>query len=56
MIICSVSLAAVFLIIFIISAKNGQFEDDESPAVRILLEDKNPESEQKKTNDDKKQT
>lgn len=48
MIICSVSLAAVFLIIFIISAKNGQFEDDESPAVRILLEDKNPESEQKK--------
>ena len=53
MIICSVSLAAVFLIIFIISAKNGQFEDDESPAVRILLEDKNPKSEQKKTNDDK---
>lgn len=38
MIICSVSLAVVFLIIFIISARNGQFEDDESPAVRILLE------------------
>lgn len=38
MIICSVSLAAVFLIIFIIGAKNGQFEDDESPAVRILME------------------
>jgi cbb3-type cytochrome oxidase maturation protein len=38
MIICSVSLAAIFLIIFIISARNGQFEDDESPAVRILLE------------------
>lgn len=38
MIICSVSLAVIFLIIFIISAKNGQFEDDESPAVRILLE------------------
>lgn len=39
MIICSVSLAVVFLIIFIINAKKGQFEDDESPAVRILLED-----------------
>ncbi len=38
MILCSVLLAVVFLIIFIISARNGQFEDDESPAVRILLE------------------
>lgn len=38
MIICSVLLAVVFLIIFIVSAKNGQFEDDESPAVRILLD------------------
>lgn len=38
MIICSVSLAVIFLIIFIVSARNGQFEDDESPAVRILLE------------------
>lgn len=40
MIICSVSLAVIFLIIFIISAKSGQFDDNESPAVRILLEDK----------------
>ena len=39
MIICSVSLAVVFLIIFIIGAKKGQFEDDESPAVRILMDD-----------------
>lgn len=38
MILCSVSLALIFLVIFIISARNGQFEDDESPAVRILLE------------------
>lgn len=38
MILCSVLLAAVFLVIFIISARNGQFEDDESPAVRILLD------------------
>lgn len=39
MIICSVSLAVVFLVIFIINAKKGQFEDDESPAVRILFDD-----------------
>lgn len=39
MIICSVSLAVVFLVIFVIGAKRGQFEDDESPAVRILLDD-----------------
>ena len=38
MIFCSVLLAVVFLIIFIVSARNGQFDDDESPAVRILLE------------------
>lgn len=45
MIICSVSLAAVFLIIFIISVKSGQFEDDESHAVRILLEEKNSDTD-----------
>ena len=39
MIICSVSLAVIFLIIFIIGARKAQFEDDESPAVRILFED-----------------
>lgn len=38
MILCSVTLAVIFLIIFIISARKGQFEDDESPAVRILLD------------------
>lgn len=39
MILCSVSLAVVFLVIFIINARKGQFEDDESPAVRILFDD-----------------
>ncbi|AZA73700.1 MULTISPECIES: cbb3-type cytochrome oxidase assembly protein CcoS [Chryseobacterium] len=39
MILCSVSLAVVFLIIFIVNARRGQFEDDESPAVRILFDD-----------------
>ncbi len=47
MIICSVSIAVIFLIVFIISAKNGQFDDDESPAVSILLEDKKLETENK---------
>jgi cbb3-type cytochrome oxidase maturation protein len=58
MILCSVLLAMVFLIIFIISAKNGQFEDDESPAVRILLDseiiDKKTESQKKKQTQRKK--
>lgn len=39
MILCSVSLAAIFLVVFIVFARKGQFEDDESPAVRILFED-----------------
>lgn len=39
MIICSVSLGFVFLIVFIVNVKKGQFEDDESPAVRMLLDD-----------------
>jgi cbb3-type cytochrome oxidase maturation protein len=43
MIICSVSLAVIFLIIFIINVKKGQFEDDESPAIRVLLEKDNPD-------------
>jgi len=38
MILCSVSLAAFFLVVFIIYARKGQFEDDESPAVRILFD------------------
>ena len=57
MVICSVSLAAIFLIIFIVSAKNGQFEDDESPGVRILLESeiiKDKADASKETSDEKK--
>lgn len=40
MIMASVTLALVFLVLFIVGAKNGQFDEDESPAVRILKEDK----------------
>ena len=50
MIVCSVSLAAIFLVVFIVYAKKGQFEDDESPAVRILFDD---EVKEKKENGDK---
>jgi len=39
MILCSASLAAVFLVVFIVNARKGQFEDDESPAIRILFDD-----------------
>lgn len=52
MILCSVTLAVIFLIIFIVNAKKGQFEDDESPAVRILLDSEiikeDPEKQEKK--------
>ncbi len=59
MILCSVSVGIVFLIIFIYNARNGQFEDDESPAVRILLDRDNPvereaETENKKINTEEK--
>ena len=49
-----VSVAVIFLIIFIVSVKKGQFEDDESPAVRILMDseikEEQPEKEEKSTN------
>ncbi|XOD67875.1 MAG: cbb3-type cytochrome oxidase assembly protein CcoS [Flavobacteriales bacterium Tduv] len=39
MILVSVSLGVIFLTIFVISAKKGQFDDDKSPAVRMLFDD-----------------
>ena len=52
MIICSVSLAVIFLIIFIIGARKGQFEDDVSLAVRILFDDEK-QAEEKQTENPK---
>ena len=40
MVIASVSLAAVFLVLFLLGARKGQFDEDESPAVRMLMDDK----------------
>ncbi len=51
MIVCSVSLAVAFLVIFVYNAKKGQFEDDESPAIRMLLD--NEEVEEKEENNNK---
>ena len=42
MIFCSVLLAVVFLIIFIVSARNGQFDDDCTPAIRMLFDETTP--------------
>jgi cbb3-type cytochrome oxidase maturation protein len=35
----SLIIALAFLIIFIWSVKNGQYDDDYTPSVRILLDD-----------------
>ncbi len=35
----SLVIALAFLIIFIWSVKNGQYDDDYTPSVRILLDD-----------------
>lgn len=53
MILCSVSLAAVFLVVFIIFARKGQFEDDESPAVRILFDSEEIKEKKNETGDSK---
>ncbi len=48
MILCSVSLAVIFLVLFIYGMKNGQFDDDESPAVRILFDSNDDHSNSEK--------
>lgn len=43
MMLVSVSLALVFLILFIVGAKKGQFDEGESPAIRMLKDNKQKE-------------
>lgn len=43
MIMASVSLALIFLVLFIVGTKKGQFDEGESPAVRILKDNKTKE-------------
>lgn len=38
MIITSILLGFVFLILFIISVRNGQFDDNFSPSIRLLID------------------
>lgn len=40
LLIASIAVAALFLVAFLWSIKSGQFEDDSSPASRILFDDK----------------
>jgi cbb3-type cytochrome oxidase maturation protein len=40
LLIASISVAGLFLFFFIWGVKSGQFEDDFSPASRILFDDK----------------
>ena len=39
LLIISILIAVVFLIAFIVAVKNGQFDDDYTPSVRMLFED-----------------
>ncbi len=47
LLIASISVAALFLAAFIWSVKNGQYEDEVAPAVRILFDDATLVSAQK---------
>ncbi|MBN8681480.1 MAG: cbb3-type cytochrome oxidase assembly protein CcoS [Chitinophagales bacterium] len=43
LILLSLMLAAGFLLVYLWAAKNGQFDDDYTPAVRILFEEQQAE-------------
>lgn len=36
----SISIALLFLVAFILSVKKGQYDDEQSPPVRMLFDDK----------------
>lgn len=45
LLIASISIAGLFLLAFIWNVKNGQYDDETAPAIRILFEDKKPVSQ-----------
>ena len=47
---CSLLIADSFLAAFIWSIKNGQYDDDYTPSVRILLEDENKDKNNNNSN------
>ncbi|MFN7539373.1 MAG: cbb3-type cytochrome oxidase assembly protein CcoS [Bacteroidota bacterium] len=46
LLIASISIAALFLLAFIWNVKNGQYDDETAPAIRILFDDKKSDSRQ----------
>jgi len=55
LLLASITVAALFLIAFLWGVKSGQFEDDYSPASRILFDDK-PSSSPNVTQDSPKES
>lgn len=45
----SIPVAGGFLIAFLVSARSGQFDDDYTPSIRILMEDPQPENHTEET-------
>lgn len=48
LLIVSLSIASLFLLAFIWNVKNGQYDDEVSPSIRILFDDRKPASAHKK--------
>ena len=46
----SLCIAIVFLAVFFLAVKNGQFDDDETPAIRMLFNDHVKNKKKEKTN------
>ena len=57
LILLGILVAGEFLIAFVWAVRNGQFDDDYSPSVRMLFENKKPKEEEtvKAENPDPKQ-
>ena len=51
LLIASIMVAAIFPLAFLWSIKNGQFDDEESPPLRILFDDEPVSKNQNKTTD-----
>ncbi len=47
---CSLLIAGSFLAAFIWSIKNGQYEDDYTPSIRILLDEEKNKNQNSNTN------
>lgn len=50
MLVVSLVLALFFLVFFIWATKDGQFEDDYTPSVRVLFDDENNNQQTNQTN------